>query len=74
MFDGCDDSVLRLFTGVRGVQVARVTGCADPALARWLEERMMMPIEKEMEGECTCEGEKEWVGGMGRDVWTFGGR
>ncbi|KAL6151561.1 hypothetical protein ACJBU6_09512 [Exserohilum turcicum] len=48
-FGGCDDSVLSLFKGIRGVKVARVTGCAEAELARWLEESMMMPLEKEEE-------------------------
>lgn len=58
MFDGCDDGVLRLFMGVRGVGVAKVTGCAEGAVARWLEERMMMPLEEEVKKEeeerCRC--------------------
>ena len=87
MFDGCDDGVLRLFFGVRGVGIARITGCADKALARWLEERMMMPRAVVDEDEyCKCEevfcgkcnkkvgGEMEWFGQNGRDAWTFGNR
>lgn len=60
MFDGCDASVLRLFLGVRGVRVARVTGSVNAELARWLERRMMSPVEKSVEGEvCGCKGERE---------------
>jgi hypothetical protein len=51
MFNGCDEGVLRLFMGVRGVKIARVTGCAQAALAQWLEERMMRPLEVEVEME-----------------------
>lgn len=59
-FDGCDASVLRLFLGVRGVRVARVSGSVDPELARWLEDEMMSPVEKRVEGEyCGCKGERE---------------
>ncbi|CAE7022527.1 hypothetical protein CFE70_003161 [Pyrenophora teres f. teres 0-1] len=87
-FDGCDASVLRLFWGIRGVGVARVTGCADEVLARWLEERMMMPrVAEEHEG-CQCEeaicgkcgkkigggDEMEWFVRSGRDVWMSGNR
>jgi hypothetical protein len=79
MFDGADNSVLKLLMGVRGVGVARVTGCDDEGLARWLEARMMMPVEeeKEQEGCCQC-GKKvdagaEWSGAP-RDAWTFGNR
>ncbi|RMZ71179.1 lysosomal cystine transporter [Pyrenophora seminiperda CCB06] len=85
MFDGCDDGVLRLFLDVRGVGVARVTGCADEARARLLEERMMTPSGKDEDQMCICEevvcgkcGKKvcggegmEW---FGRDAWTFGNR
>ena len=80
MFDGADNSVLKLFTGVRGVGVAKVTGCDDEGLARWLEKRMMMPVE-EKEGRergcCQCgkkvDEEMEWFG-VTRDAWTFGNR
>lgn len=89
MFDGCDASVLRLFTGVRGVKVAKVCGTTNPQLARWLEDRMMQPIEqKDQRQSCHCEEErgevrcgrcykKVDVGREwfgGRDVWTFGDR
>lgn len=90
MFDGCDASVLRLFTGIRGVKVARVNGSSDPELARWLEDRMMMPVERKVqeEGEsCACGDEREAKCGKcgkkvdvgeewfaGRDAWTFGNR
>jgi hypothetical protein len=83
MFDGCDSSVLKLFTGIRGVGIAKVSGCADPELARWLEGRMMRPLEeKGIEGDieevCGYKGETEArctrrcrrVGGDGK--W-FGG-
>ncbi len=80
MFGGCDNSVLKLLTGVRGVGVVRVTGCDDERLARWLEERMMMPVEEEgvKEEECCQCGKKmdeemEWFG-EARDAWTFGNR
>ncbi|KAF2688310.1 hypothetical protein K458DRAFT_242488, partial [Lentithecium fluviatile CBS 122367] len=52
-FEACDYAVLKLFTGVRGVQVARVGGSVDPKLARWLEDLMMKPLEK----TCECEDE-----------------
>ncbi|KAF1847121.1 uncharacterized protein K460DRAFT_363223 [Cucurbitaria berberidis CBS 394.84] len=59
MFDGCDASFLRLFTGVRGVKVAKVGGSANPELARWLEERMMQPIEqKDEKVACLCKAER----------------
>ncbi|KAF2848145.1 hypothetical protein T440DRAFT_481213 [Plenodomus tracheiphilus IPT5] len=90
MFDGCDASVLRLFLGVRGVRVARVNGSVDLELARWLEEKMMGPVEIKVEGECCgCKGERELrCTGCGkvavenpgsewfgaRDAWTFGNR
>lgn len=59
MFGGCDDSVLALFKGIRGVKVARVTGCAEPEVARWLEEKMMTPLEEQQQGDqdvemCCC--------------------
>jgi hypothetical protein len=80
MFDGADNSVLKLFTEVRGVGVARVTGCDDEGLARWLEARMMMPIEEgesRSEGCCQCGskvgGDMTWFGAA-RDPWTFGNR
>ncbi|KAH6875964.1 hypothetical protein BKA58DRAFT_132307 [Alternaria rosae] len=79
MFDGADNSVLKLFTGVRGVGVAKVTGCDDEGLARWLEKRMMMPIEEQENRErcCQCgkksDEEMEWFG-VARDAWTFGNR
>ena len=65
MFDGCDDSVLGLFRGVRGVKVARVTGCVEEEVARWLESRMVLPVEEkeEMEEEGVCGGcgrKMEW--------------
>jgi hypothetical protein len=80
MFDGADNSVLKLFTGVRGVGVAKVTWCDDEGLARWLEARMMMPIEEGVsteEGCCQSEhmvgGDMTWFGAA-RDPWTFGNR
>ena len=80
MFDGADNSHLRLFTGVRGVGVAKVTGCDDEGLARWLEARMMMPIEQEVKNEggcCQCGnkvgGDMTWFG-TARNPWTFGNR
>jgi hypothetical protein len=88
MFDGCDSSVLRLFLGVRGVKVAKVGGSANRELAKWLEKRMMMPVEKEEADVCRCGNESgiikcgqcckrvdvgsEWFGG--RNVWQFGNR
>ncbi|KAI8932141.1 hypothetical protein NX059_011024 [Plenodomus lindquistii] len=60
MFDGCDASVLRLFLGIRGVRVARVHGSVNQELARWLENKMMSPVEAKVEGEhCDCKGERE---------------
>jgi hypothetical protein len=81
MFDGADSSVLKLFMGVRGLGVARVTGCADEEVARWLEQRMMQPVEVESEKEgCVCGhcgrvcGGKEWFRWRERDAWRFGNR
>lgn len=90
MFDGCDDGVLKLFMGVRGVKVARVVGCAEGALARWLEGRMMMPVEEQEQQRCCCDagvgggcgktvgcggaGGMRWFGMGERDAWTFGNR
>ncbi|KAH7370974.1 hypothetical protein BKA66DRAFT_470387 [Pyrenochaeta sp. MPI-SDFR-AT-0127] len=89
MFDGCDSSVLRLFTGIRGVKVAKVGGSANPELARWLEKRMMQPIEEKDERDtCHCEdnGKEVQCGRCykrvnlasewfsGRDAWSFGNR
>ena len=90
MFGGCDDGVLSLFVGVRGVGIARVTGCADEGLALWLEQRMMRgPGVAGENGEeyCRCEemfcgkcgkkiegGGMEWFRRDERDVWTLGNR
>lgn len=89
MFHGCDSSVLQLFMGIRGVEVAKVGGSVEPALAKWLEKRMMMPIEEEKkEDPCTCSKidrvvrcgccsrkiETNHEWFNGRDVWTFGNR
>lgn len=85
MFDACDSSVLGLFVGVRGVKIAKVCGSTNPELARWLENRMMQPIEQKDERQ-SCRNEEErakvsdekvdvgvdWFGG--RDVWAFGNR
>ena len=88
MFDGADCSVLKLFLGIRGVKVAKVGGSANPELARWLEKRMMGPIE-ERQDFCRCGNESrilkcgecckrvvvpdtEWFGG--RNAWQFGNR
>lgn len=57
MFDGADCSVLKLFLGVRGVKVARVTGSVDSELARWFEGRMMQEENVEEEGVCGCGNE-----------------
>lgn len=60
MFDGCNAAVLKLFTGVRGVKCARVSGSVDEGLARWLEERMMSPLKEGEKGVqwCGCKGER----------------
>lgn len=63
MFDGCSAAVLKLFMGVRGVGVCRVTGSVDEGLARWLEARMMEPlVDEEEDGKkarwCQCQGER----------------
>lgn len=59
MFDGCNAAVLKLFTGIRGVKCARVVGSVEEGLARWLEERMMSPIERGETLEwCECKGER----------------
>jgi hypothetical protein len=73
MFDGADCSVLKLFVGVRGVRVARVTGSVEAELARWLEGRMISPLEEEC---CEDRGRvmgEEWFGGE-REAWAFGNR
>ncbi|KAF1978767.1 hypothetical protein BU23DRAFT_412932, partial [Bimuria novae-zelandiae CBS 107.79] len=59
-FDACDFAVLKLFTGVRGVQFARVGGDVDAELARWLEGQMMLPREMCRENEaCLWKGKGE---------------
>lgn len=89
MFDGSPPSVLKLFLGVRGVQVARVCGSSNKELCKWLEERMMSPVEED-EDVCRCEEERRVVKCgdcgkklrqenekewfRGRDAWTFGNR
>jgi hypothetical protein len=41
----CDaDTVLRLFEGIRGVKVARVSGSVDLSRRLWLESLMMRPL------------------------------
>ncbi|KAL6709098.1 hypothetical protein ACN47E_001914 [Coniothyrium glycines] len=77
MYDGVDAGALRLFTGVRGVGVARVSGCCDGELARWLEESMMQPVAEEKEvdeedGPTGSQPSREWFGAG--DAWTFGNR
>lgn len=89
MFDGCDSSVLRLFSGIRGVKIARVVGSADPQFARWLEGRMMAEVEMEEQSRwCRCGEQRREVrcgscykvveGGQEwfgtRDAWTYGNR
>jgi hypothetical protein len=62
-FEACDYSVLKLFTGVRGVKVARVGGSVDEELAHWLEGLMMQP-ETELGNMCDCgAGEDEMFRG-----------
>ncbi|KAF2126583.1 hypothetical protein P153DRAFT_297675 [Dothidotthia symphoricarpi CBS 119687] len=86
-FDACDSSVLKLFLGVHGVRIARVCGSVEPELARWLEERMMQPLEKEERDLCHCVDETreircgrcyKRIDGCGsfeeRDAWRFGNR
>ncbi|ORY19560.1 hypothetical protein BCR34DRAFT_463406, partial [Clohesyomyces aquaticus] len=54
-FEACDWGVLKLFLGVRGVQLARVGGSVDPGLAEWLESVMMQPRECNFEcNSCGC--------------------
>jgi hypothetical protein len=88
MYNGCDSSVLRLFLGIRGVQVAKVGGSANKELAKWLEKRMMGPVEKEDSDICRCGNESGiWKCGMcakkadvssewfdPRNAWQFGNR
>lgn len=58
-YDGCNAAVLKLFTGIRGVEHARVIGSVDEGLARWLEAKMMSPPEEEEAVEwCECKGER----------------
>ncbi|KAF2734076.1 hypothetical protein EJ04DRAFT_401720, partial [Polyplosphaeria fusca] len=70
--------VLRLFTGVRGVGVARVGGSVGKELARWLENVMMQPLEEEKKRVCECSDGGEVICGRCKGVvekglW-FGGR
>lgn len=62
MFGGADESVLRLFTGVRGVKVAKVVG-VGVELKEWLERKMMEDVVEEDEDKrCRCrEGERKLV-------------
>ncbi|KAF2188954.1 hypothetical protein K469DRAFT_702648 [Zopfia rhizophila CBS 207.26] len=56
-FEACDYSVLKLFTGVRGVKIARVGGSVDRELAEWLEGLMMLPERRGVREEmrvCDC--------------------
>ena len=86
-FGCCDSSVLRLFLGIRGVQIAKVVGSTNPDLAKWLEKRMMMPREREVD-TCRC-GNDSGVVRCGqcckrvvvdgkwfapKNVWQFGNR
>jgi hypothetical protein len=84
MFDGCNAAVLKLFLGIRGVKVVRVSGSVNDELARWLEMRMMMPDEER--DMCECEERRELMCGRcckrventdwfeERDAWRFGNR
>lgn len=65
-FEACDYSVLKLFTGVRGVQVAKVGGSVDPELARWLEQTMMLPQEEKKEEGVICRCDEGCPGWEGR--------
>lgn len=58
-FEACDFGVLKLFTGVRGVGVARVGGSVDEELARWLEKKMMEPEDNGERVKCKCEAGEE---------------
>ncbi|KAF2111481.1 hypothetical protein BDV96DRAFT_582238 [Lophiotrema nucula] len=85
-FEAADYAVLNLFTGVRGVGIARVGGSVDEKVAGWLENLMMQPEDKS-EAVCRCRrrnavvcgrchGKVEvgkWIG-PDLDVWRFGGR
>jgi hypothetical protein len=64
-FEACDNAVLKLFTGVRGVQVARVGGSVDVKVAGLLEDLMMGPVEMQGRECCGCEVD-EW--GKKREV------
>jgi hypothetical protein len=59
-FEACDWSVLKLFTGIRGVQIARVGGSVDVELARRLEEVMMQPEQGERTCTCVVDEEMFW--------------
>jgi hypothetical protein len=69
MFAGSDLGILRLFEGVRGVKVAKITGNVGREYKRWLEGAMM-----------TSEGQRvmEWKGESNRttdyDIWDNGNR
>jgi hypothetical protein len=56
-FGACDNTALKLFTGVRGVLVARVGGSVDVELATWLEDLMMSPMGQDVQKPCECETE-----------------
>ena len=85
-FEAADYAVLKLFTGVRGVGIAKVGGSVNEKLARWLKKQMMLPEEKnEVACRCRrrsgvvcgrCHGKVEvgkWVGNEW-DVWRYRGR
>lgn len=55
-YEACNPAVLKLFTGIRGVKVARVGGSVDSKFAQWLEQLMMRPMECES-AVCGCENE-----------------
>ncbi|KAF2468776.1 uncharacterized protein BDR25DRAFT_175385, partial [Lindgomyces ingoldianus] len=52
-FEACNWDVLKLFLGVRGVQVARVGGSVDLELSEWLE-KVMMGAEDMKSGKQGC--------------------
>lgn len=60
-----DLKTLRMFEGVRGVKVVKVSGSVGGGYARWLEGVMQLDIGEEGE---------EWEGGMGYDLWSSGNR
>jgi hypothetical protein len=69
MFASADLGVLRLFEGVRGVKMAKVSGSVGTEYKRWLEGVMMSSGGEDV---------KEWEGESNRttdyDIWNHANR